>query len=173
MARRAVRSFAPRTKRQTDWALLFASTTVTAVPANSKVLMFATAVGSLLNITPSTLIRTRGQFGISTDQLAADEEQIGAVGIAVVPPGSTAATIPGPDFDATWDGWLYHRFFQHVFRVNSAIGAYPDLMHSMEIDSKAMRKLTSDQLVVLMVENAHATNGFNIAAGVRFLIKAG
>ncbi len=44
---------------------------------------------------------------------------------------------------------------------------------SWEIDSKAMRKVTSDEAVVVMIENASASFGINVMVQLRFLIKAG
>jgi len=170
------RTFQRGSRRQTDWGISFSTTSHLAVPANGATLVASTPAAGFVGIAPITLIRTRGEFAYVTDQTAASEEQSGAVGICLVSEqaglvGITA--IPHPSTDATWDGWLYHRWFHSQFLVTSAIGTQAEAMHSFEIDSKAMRKIGSEELLALVVENDDPADAFNVAFGVRFLLKAG
>ena len=55
----------------------------------------------------------------------------------------------------------------------SAIGQQSVLFgDSLDIDSKAMRRIEGDEGLIIMVENTGGF-GFNIALGARFLLKAG
>jgi len=100
---------------------------------------------------------------------------MGAVGIGLVNAAGAAVGvtgIPGPVTDSNWDGWLYHRYFQFSTQVATAVG-FSTSSHEIEIDSKAMRKVKSDDALFMMFENQHPTHAFFESFGVRFLTKAG
>ena len=165
-----------RSKRMTDWALVAFPATLIAVPANSKVLVASFTAASLATLAPFTIVRTRGYFSISSDQVAASEDQLGAFGLALINETARAlgvTGIPGPSFDSTWDAWFFHQYFGEHLQVGSNVGLEPAFAKTFPIDSKAMRKVEGDQGLALMVENTHATHGFNISVGLRILIKAG
>ena len=172
MARRRSRGFV-RTgpRRQTDWQFGFISSSFVTVPASSKVLL-ASIAGSLLDVNaPSTIIRTRGILTITSDQTGAVEEQLGAVGLTLVSDAALSVgvtAIPGPISDFGWDGWFLHQFFAD----ENLAGSNQSRM-TFELDSKAMRKYTGDDALVLMAENSHATHGLQVAIFLRILIKAG
>ncbi len=167
MARR--RSFSHGAKRNTDWAASPPLTAIATIPASSAVLLetgVPTGAGE-------TVIRTRGWFGVFSDQAAADETYIGAVGIGVV--SEQAATvgvtaIPHPGTDAAWDGWYYHQYFAGVFEFADATGFVAQAMQGFQVDSKAMRKVGAESRIVVVVEATRAT-GFNIAWMNRILTK--
>ncbi len=75
-----------------------------------------------------------------------------------------------PATDAAWGGWLYHTYFFSRLEVRSNIGANPDEMHTMVIDSKAMRKVDDGQTIVSVIENPLAT-GVVVALQFRLLVK--
>ncbi len=158
--------------RPVHWGISMQTSARVAVPANSKVLLIST-LGALS--TPITVIRTRGFFSVNTDQVAASEDQIGAFGIAVVNARARAAgvaSIPGPFTDAIWDGWFVYQSFGQQFTFLTAAGFDPLSAVRYEIDSKAMRKVEgSDEDIVMVIENAHATNGFEVMFNTRFLVK--
>ena len=165
-------------RRATDWAFGLASAALVTVPANSSVLAASSSIGSLESIVSATLIRTRGTYGIQSDQKAVStqEQQIGALGICVVNEASLAGgvgNIPTPLSDFLWDGWLWIETFQYTLEIGDVAVASPEFMHSRPIDSKAMRKFESDVGIALVVENDHATHGFQLGFGIRFLFKAG
>ncbi len=162
--------------RQTDWVLAVATTSVVNVPAASKVLLVSFPSATLATLAPSTLIRTRGIFSISSDQQAAGEQQLGAVGFGFVNEVARALGVtglPGPFTDDLWGGWFYHQYIAQRFGFASGVGFEADFAPRTVIDSKAMRKFESDEGLVFMVENGHATHGFDIQLHARMLIKAG
>ncbi len=168
MPRRQIqRAFRTGSKRQTDWAFGFFTSAFIAIPANSKVLLSSIPSSTLLTFAPSTIIRTRGMVSVITDTGSATEQQIGSVGLALVSDiarAAGAASIPGPSQEATWDGWFVHQFFAQKFAFGTGVAFNSNAANNMTIDSKAMRKFETDQALVLMVQNDHATHAFDIAA---------
>ena len=119
-----------------------------------------------------TIIRVRGYFKAWTDQVVASETPFGAIGICVVSReawAAGAASIPAPYTDSGSDKWLYHSYFgaPYLFGANGIAGAIADI----EIDSKAMRKLTFDDAVVWMIENQSATDAMLYLYNTRYLMK--
>ena len=170
MARRAVRGFSRGVRRKVDWSASTPQASLNAVAAGSAALLqtFVAIVGG------ETVIRTRGSVGWQSDQAVADEVQLGAFGICVV--SEQAATIgitavPHPATDAAWGGWLWHSYFQSKLEFLSAVGLEPNFMHTMVVDSKAMRKVLDDEILCVVVENSHATFGIDVADSFRFLTK--
>jgi len=169
-------AFPRAARRATDWAIRLASTAEITIPASSKILLAATALGGLSEISPATLIRTRGIFSVASDQFTGTEIQSGSLGLALVSNAQGAlgiTALPSPETDALWDGWFWIQAFRQVMRFGSAIGFEGDWTHPYEIDSKAMRKIEDDQVLVLVGENNHASNGLNVQFNTRHLIKAG
>ena len=170
MARRAGRTFSRGPRRASDWSASALQVVTLAVPAQSAVLIesFTPVVGG------ETVIRTRGSFGIQSDQVAATENQFGAFGIAVVTAQALSVgitAIPHPGTDAAWGGWFVHRYFSQTFLLSSAVGTESNFMQQYEIDSKAMRKVDEDERLVVVCENFHATAGLAVWFMARFLSK--
>ena len=179
MANRVRRSstFAPRiSRRLTDWGVQLAVTARINVPANSKVLLASVPASVLEEQAPATIVRTRGYFATVTDSVAAGEDQIGAFGLALFNSVSLAAgiaSLPSPDTNATFDGWFVWGAFGDTTMLNSAIGFQTKSTRRIEVDSKAMRKFDRDMGLALIVDNAHASHGFDCLFNLRMLLKAG
>ena len=175
MANRTVRSrFPQRTRRQTDWALGLHFAAPVNIPANSKVLLTAFNPVTLTNHAPGTIVRTRGIVSIVTDNAGASEEQFGGLGCRFV--SATAAALgvtalPGPVSDFLDDEWFVLESFIQQTQLATAVGEVRGRQYI--IDSKAMRKFGSDVALVVMAENGHATEAFQLGIALRFLIKAG
>ena len=163
------RSFSRGLRRATDW--------VGSQPLSSMVTVAAGTAALLQTFTPfpdgETIIRLRGLFNWRSDQSTTDEFQIGAYGIAVVSEQAATvgiAAVPHPDTDASWDGWMYHTYFCSRFEFLSGVGVLADMVHTIVIDNKAMRKITGDDRLVLVVENSSGT-GIQVLDQVRILSK--
>ena len=112
-----------------------------------------------------TIRRTRGLISVSSDQIAAAEDQVGAFGLMKVNDIAAAvgaASIPGPFTDGNDDGWFVHQFF---CQRGSAVVASGDLSVQYEIDSKGMRTIEEGFSIAVMIENASAVHAlvFNFA----------
>jgi len=111
-----------------------------------------------------TLIRTRGQLLLFLRSATASNNGFtGAFGIGMVTDQAFTAGIasmPGPLNDDEWDGWLYHNYFA-VFAssvIAAEVSNADDFANTqsavlrMEIDSKAMRKTKSKQVMFAALE---------------------
>jgi len=166
---RSSRVFTSR-RRGTFWGRSPADTGITTLAA-------ATAVidSSAVPLTQSqTLIRTRGQIIIQSDQTATSEQPVGAVGMAVVSSQSVAVgvgSVPTPYTDQDSDLWVMHQYFATDLRFETAIG-FQSVMRVFEFDSKAMRKMEDGQTLIFVVENGHATHGLQYYLQFATLFKA-
>ncbi len=166
----ARRSFVRSARRATQWTSTVPETAFIILAAGSSVIdsTFVTTSGA-----PETLIRVRGLFTVQTDQTAAAEAPFGAIGIAVVSDEAAAAgaaSVPLPYTDAESDLWVMHQFFAAPFEFGTAVG-FSDVARQYEIDSKAMRKVSEDQTLVLMVQNGSAAHGMQYRLDLRLLAK--
>jgi len=170
MAARSRRgAFAPRQRKRAApaWGFVGSIAAASIAPA-TKVLL-----GSFVLSNPplgETVLRTRAQFHIRSDQSAVVEDQIGAFGLIVVTDialAAGAASIPGPFTDGGDDGWFVHQPITQAGANLTAAGTSPWQM----VDSKAMRKIEDGQGVAIMIENASAAFAFLEIFQVRVLAK--
>ncbi len=140
------------------------------VAAGTKVLL-ATLVLSNPGI-DETVLRNVGVVSIQSDQSAATEQQIGAFGMIQVTDIAAAAgvaSIPGPITDGTDDGWFTYVPFAQAFQFKTGVGFQGNVAQLYQFDSKARRRTSEGQLLAMVVENAHATHGLQIAVVLRTL----
>ena len=154
-------------KPSTSWSTT-SFTAHQALAANTTVL-----TGTFTTMGPVTIRRTRGIVAAATDQLAASERVIGAFGMCVVSQEAAAAgaaSIPGPFTEAESDLWFVHQYIYSSMVFGDATG-FRNFDQQYEVDSKAMRKVTEEEVVAIMVENG-TTTGLNWWLGVRILTSA-
>ena len=130
-------------------------------PGTSSVVNFtgsSTAIlGSGLQVLFDGLTLARVRGNLSTFLVSANSAGDGfqcAMGIGIVTleaftVGVTA--VPHPMSNIAWDGWLYHRFFSvHVGDKTAGDVAYQQTQ--FEVDSKAMRKLKDDDVIMAVMQ---------------------
>ncbi len=142
-----------------------------AVGGGAKVII-ASFDGSANNVRKPTIVRSRGQLAVKPTSFAADNNIVGAFGICIVSDrafAAGAALIPGPFTDAGWDGWFVWRSFSLAVEFLDSTGVVFNGALVMEIDSKAMRKVTDDETIVLMAESLD--NNMQVSAPIRMLLK--
>ena len=104
---------------------------------------------------PATIMRTRGFCSIQPQVFSADLDITGAIGIGVVTAEAFAAgvaSIPEPFTDADWGGWFVWRTFAyHLEFATAASVNFP--VWDFEIDSKAMRKVGTNEVMVVIAES--------------------
>ena len=138
----------------------------------------ATAViaQSLTAVDPITLVRTRGKISVVTDQAggaAVDEGSFGAIGMCVVSDQALAigvTAVPTLITDKDSDLWLLHEYFFASVLVGTNVG-FSDVSSLTMFDSKAMRKISEDQSLIVVVENAAASHGMKFAVQFATLFK--
>ncbi len=169
MARPRNRGFTRSARRQLTWVGPAEQAYVT-VTNGSKVII-ASFDAATNGLPKPTVVRTRGEVSVVPTTFAADLDIIGAYGLAIVSDrafAAGAASIPGPFTDAGWDGWFVWRSFsQHVEFIDGTGFLITRMAH--EVDSKAMRKITDDETLVLMAESQ--AGAFKISMPLRFLFK--
>jgi hypothetical protein len=141
----------------------------TGVPAASKVLL-----ASFVNVGDQelTIRRLRGLLAVHSDQNAATEYQVGALGIGIFNDTAIAAgiaSLPDSVTDVDDDVWFSFTHIGQQIKVATAVGIDAQGVVQYDVDSKAMRKVPAGRSVAVIVANAHAVSAFNVTFGVRFL----
>ena len=132
----------------------------------------ATLIASISFEESLTIVRTRGAIVIQPASYAADANITGAVGMGIVSAEAFAAgvaSIPEPFTDGDWGGWFVWRSFGLRVEFVSATGVIFPATYTMEIDSKAMRKVTPNEVMVVIAESF--SGAFSMFDGTRHLIK--
>ncbi len=160
-----------RQVRETLWAPV--APTVFGIGAGASVLAFtATAAEDALR--PYTVVRTHLYLSLISDQLAATERQIVAIGMAVVSDQASAigvTAVPTPITDLDSDAWYLHQFLINETSFFSAIGFENGGNQTVEVDSKAMRKVEDGFDNILVAEVAGASFGLEVIIAGRQLLK--
>jgi len=159
------RTSIPPLKPASSWARI-ASTAFGVIPANTKVL-FGSFVLTTANI-GVTVKRTRGNFSYTTDNVGALEQSLGAWGMIAVSDialGVGVASIPGPVTDLDDDGW----FVWEPMCLQNILASSGLPRAAVDFDSKAMRKIAPGFGIAIVIENAHATHGMNVALNISLL----
>jgi len=164
------RGLAPRARsprRLTRWFRSVVSTGPTSLAAATAVLDQSLALDE-----PATVVRIRGSLWIQSDQEAASENQIGAVGACVVSDQALAigiTAVPTPTTDADSDLWVMHRYFaDHLIRTASGM---TQGMAEFPFDSKGMRKLPDGTSLAFVVENSNSSHGLQFVLQFATLVK--
>ena len=141
-----------------------------AVPANNKLLL-ATFVLSSEGI-DETILRVVGTVSVISDQVAATEDQIGAIGMCLATDTAVAVgigSLPDPVTDVGDDIWFMYQSFAQRFVVADATGLNPNSAQNYLVNSRAKRIVSSGMTICIIAANATAAQGFNIAFPMRLL----
>ena len=131
----------------------------------------ATLVASAPFESPGTIMRTRGHVSIRPEVVSADLSIVGAFGIGIVTSEALAVgvtAVPHPFRDADWGNWYVWRSFSYREEFQTA-ASVNFLSWDFEVDSKAMRKVRSNESFVMVAESQ--TGAFRISAPLRTLFK--
>ncbi len=142
------------------------------VATGAKVLI-ATFDPSTAGLPKPTVVRTRGEVAIAMEaNVETDQEAVGAYGVALVSDQAVAAgvaSIPGPYDNADWDGWFVWRSWNFVQEAAGTPASLSMMMNAQEVDSKAMRKVSDNETIVLVAESQ--SGAFRISMPLRLLVK--
>ncbi len=172
MARRDFRrgAVAIRRSRETTW-FQFLPNDFTTASAGTAVLAFSLNAAALA-LRPFTIVRSRFEIFLRSDQAAAIESQRVGVGIAVVSDQAVAigvTAVPTPVTDMGSNLWLLHKL---VYADESNLTDRTRNGTGVSIDSKAMRKVEVGQDIIVVVESSPSVGGGAITTiGGRLLIK--
>jgi len=166
---RNIRKSAPR--RLTQW-LAFELVLDSLGGAGTSVLM-ATLNVAALAIRPFTIVRTRGVIFVGSDQSSASEDYAGVFSAQVVTEAATTVgitAVPTPLTDTNADFYVYEPFLGRA-SLQTVTATGENFGGSFHFDSKAMRKVDSDDDVAFVVQSTAASPGLDIRLVGRFLIK--
>ena len=154
---------------ETTW--LTAGTVAATVAASVKT-QIATLNAGGLALRPFTVMRTRLTCMFESDQTATSERLHGAFGGIVVSDVASAlgiTGIPGPISDAT-SPWVFYQGMLQSFLFADSTGFIANGGQQYEIDSKAMRKVGTNEDLNFVFEMAAAKGGVLTVEG-RMLVK--
>ena len=123
-----------------------------------------------------TVRRTIMEVNLSSDQNAATEWQLGAIGFQVANNNAITAGVGSlltPVTDASDEAWFLWAPLTNKHAFATAAGFDSNGGRTFMIDSKAQRRLQDGQSLALVVENASATTGLIISVTFSMLIGFG
>ncbi len=161
-----------RSRRKTGWSAGPGGTALTPISASSTVILGSAIIPLVDGL---TLVRLRGEVNMYLQlATAANDGFAGAFGVSVQGLSAFnagAASLEAPIDEEDWDGWLYHRYFSVHSPVAFALASSPggEVLPSVlrfEVDSKAMRKIQINEVLVALVQvteigTANMEIGFN------------
>lgn len=175
MANRIRRSGFPRqsqsNRRKTEWLASADITGVTALGASAAILDQSRTIND-----PQTIVRTRGTLWVESDQVIASEEPFGALGMSVVStPAATAGilSVPAPITEEGDDSFFLWMPWQAALNFRQATAASVNIWNGWsryDFDSKAQRKATDGDSLVVTLENANSAHGLFYILKFRQLI---
>ena len=172
MAARRVPSRRSAVRRRTGWDEGPGSQSPAAITTTGQSFLGAASASLQDGL---TVARIRGLLSfVQTVTTAAGDGFHGAVGIGIttidaIAIGATAT--PGPITESSWDGWLWHQFFDT--RQSVASGAAVDALtpQLFTIDSKAMRKIDEAMAIFAMIERTEVgTASMSVLLDSRMLL---
>ena len=154
-------------------------------PGGSSLTNFSLSSASILGagvtfLQSGTIVRVRGSVSsyLRSYTSAGDGYHV-AVGIGVTTEAAFdagIASLPTPITEAAWDGWLWHRYFDvhgSLAAGSSAVGEGNSGV-DIEIDSKAMRRVSDEYVVFAAAEVVELGTGIlDIWLDTRMLLKEG
>jgi len=159
-------------RRETKWIEI--APTVTKLSTASTAAIFTGLSATDLALRPFTIIRTRVNLHIASDQEINDELQNAAFGIAIVSDQALAigvTAVPTPFTDIGSDLWFAHQIMTSRFLLGTAVGFSGDFGMEKDLDSKAMRKVEEGQDVSISIETSSISAGCDFVKSGRLLIK--
>ncbi len=160
-----------RAVRQNFWITVDLSPSALAGAGGSLFQGGLNAAADLLR--PFTVVRTRVNMHVESDQVIASESAIGVLGFIVVTDQAVAsgvAAIPSPlsQGDGAW--FVYEPYFD-AFLFGTGVGFLEPAGFSRMVDSKAMRKVGPNDDVAVIWQSQAASDGAFVSATGRMLVK--
>ena len=159
-----------RSARKSLW-LQFDPITITGTQGTAFLMASLNAAALALRL--FTIVRSHLEVLFLSDQAAAVEIQIGALGLAIVSEQANAVgvtAIPTPVTESGSSLWFLHKF---LFAQESRVVDVGKPAGQWSIDSKAMRKVEvgSDLIMAVEFDFIGGSGGVQMIAGGRVLIK--
>ncbi len=160
-----------RMRRETQWLFYTSNDVVLAAASTASVRSSLNAAA--LALRPFTVIRTRGHWGVKSDQAGASEQYSASMGWVVVSDQASTVgvtAVPTPETDRGSDLWYVYESMAGEFIFISGVGVF-EAGHWSDFDSRAARKVEEGQDINVIVESSAISSGCEVFSGARFLIK--
>ena len=156
-------------RRLTEWLFSADSDATTLLGAGTAVLDQSVSGATIDEIGPATIVRTRGELWVASDQASSSEEPFGAMGFAVVSEQARVAgvtAVPTPITEEGSEKWFIWQSWLAYFATGQGV-----TWQRYSFDSKAMRKIADGDAIVVVLENASAVFGAEFILKFRMLVK--
>lgn len=122
-----------------------------------------------------TLVRLHGEMRLTMTSVAAAADGFGyAIGVGICTADAFAigvTAVPNPFDDIDWPGWLFHDI-GFLYSTAASVGHGLDCSRAVPIESKAMRKLRTNEVMFLAIQvDEIGTATLNVNAATRALFK--
>ena len=171
----ANRRFVPqRVRRPTFWEGAGLNLTVT---TGASVSATVVSEAQLEQVPNPTLVRIRGSLLVLVTAAAATPSScVAFLGIKVVQAAALAAGAPAVPFTDIGSDWVWWQAVGMNLAGGTVAAPNSDgstIVHRVEIDSKAMRKIKGNEVLVFVAQNvvATSTQTFDVDGGMRVLLK--
>ena len=174
MANRNISRFRRGSVQRRESLWIFGNPIDTTLSAASTAALVSTLNAAALALRPFTVVRTRGQLWIRSDQTAAAEDYAASLGMAVVSEQAAAigvTAVPTPEADRGSDMFFLFESGQQAFTRFDATGVLGMEGIVIGFDSKAMRKVNGDQDIAVVIETASISLGAQVMVSFRMLVK--
>jgi len=115
-----------------------------------------------------TILRTRGEISANSVNDSGGNVYQLALGIGLcTTEAALAGAVPLPFDNPEWDGWFVYQVMGLM--PQDGAGAGPTYMNTMEVDSKAMRKIPSGQVLFLSTQlfTAAGTTSLSVSQSIQ------
>jgi len=160
-----------RQVRETSWIGL--GGTEAPLAGTSTAVLAAGFSATTLSLRPFTIVRTHVYLSVASDQQLAVESFQMAYGHAIVSDQAFAigvTAVPTPQTDHDSDLWMVHQWIGGRLQFATAAG-FGEYSKTVEIDSKAMRKVEEGQDIAIVIESGSGSEGMRVFKAGRLLIK--
>ncbi len=158
-------------RRQTQWV---AQQPLVDLVTGTGVNLVAIGNAALLELRPFTIVRTHLYWSIQSDQIIASEDQVMAIGCAVVSEQAAAAgvaSVPTPVTDQGSDLWYLWDFMSSSYEFHNNTGTDAQFLGNYHrIDSKAQRRVEDGENTITVLESPSFSDGVSVLTAGRFLI---
>jgi len=159
-------------RRQTEWLASANINVVTSIGAATFLLDQSLTAAELAK-RPFTVTRTIGSLWVQSDQNAAFENFVGALGMMVVSDKAVttgATAVPDPITQESSDEWFMYQAFAGTAGAEASAGAFR-MLQEYKFDSRAQRKVQDGEDIAVVIANASAAFGMQFMLKFRLLIK--
>ena len=162
------RASAP-SRRRTGWEEGPGTLTATAFSSSSVAIL---GNGQEFLADGGTIVRIRGAIELVLSSVGSVLDGYdGAIGIGIVSTPAFAigvTAMPTPITEIGWEGWMYHRFFS----IHASDAALDIESLKIELDTKAMRKVNTEEVVFAAIEVVETGAAvMTVRLGSRMLLK--